>query len=272
MDRTETPAGDVHRLNIVGTAIGVLNLDSAVDLLAGWLREERTGRYVCVTGVHGVMEGLRDEGIRRIHNRAAVCVPDGMPLTWVGRLRGHRAMDRVYGPDLMLRLHALAARRGWANYYYGGSEGVAADLARRMAERFPGLRVAGASAPPFRPLTPAELDAAVAAICRARPDLLWIGLSTPKQEQLMATLSPRVNAKLMIGVGAAFNFHTGRVRQAPRWMQRAGLEWFFRLCMEPRRLTSRYVRNNPAFLLHVLLQLSGLRKYPLSDGPMTNDQ
>lgn len=249
-------------VNVLGTPVAALDMDGAVEVISDWLAEEMCGRYVCVTGVHGVMEGLRDAAIRNVHASAAACVPDGMPMTWVGRLRGHGGMDRVYGPDLMLRLLDVAARRGYSNYFYGGAEGVAEELGRRMAARFPGLEVVGTYCPPFRPLTPSERADVVSEINRLRPDLLWVGLSTPKQELLMSELHLDLRTKVMLGVGAAFDFHSGRVRQAPRWMMRAGLEWFFRLVTNPRRLASRYLRNNPAFLWHIFLQQTGMRHYP----------
>jgi len=254
-------------LNVLGTGVGAVDLDAAIDMCRTWLTAPRRGRYICVTGVHGVMEGLRDPRIRDIHNQADLCVPDGMPLTWLGRIRGFRRMDRVYGPDLMLRMLEVAARDGYTSYFYGGQEGVAEALKTAMESRFPGLRVVGTYSPPFRALSEEEDQRIVAEINRVRPDLLWMGLSTPKQERQMASFAGRLDVGLMFGVGAAFDFHTGRVRQAPAWMQRAGLEWFFRLCMEPRRLAGRYLRNNPAFILHAILQLTGLRKYPMGPVP-----
>lgn len=253
---------DVEAVLILGTRIAVLNLDRAVSVLGDGLDRWHEPRYVCVTGVHGVMEGLRSDEIQTVHNRAAACVPDGMPLVWFGRLRGHREIGRVYGPDLMLRLLELAATKGYTNFFYGGAEGVAEDLQRKMQKRFPGLQVVGTYCPPFRPLSGPEEDAVVESVNAVQPDILWVGLSTPKQELQMARFKSRLDTKLMLGVGAAFDFHTGRVRQAPSWMQRCGLEWFFRLSVEPKRLARRYLRNNPAFLFHIAMQLTGVRKYP----------
>jgi N-acetylglucosaminyldiphosphoundecaprenol N-acetyl-beta-D-mannosaminyltransferase len=251
------------RVNVLGTGVSALNMDTAVEGISRWLAEETTGRYLCVTGVHGVMESLRNPEIRRAHNQADACVPDGMPMTWVGRIRGHRTMNRVYGPDLMLRLLELSAEKGFTNYLYGGAEGVADELAQKMTRRFPGLEIVGTYCPPFRPLNAEEQAELESEVNRLRPDLMWIGLSTPKQEIFMSEFHDRLQSKLMLGVGAAFDFHTGRVRQAPRWMMRSGLEWFFRFCMEPRRLGPRYLRNNPTFLWHLFLQQSGIRGYPI---------
>ena len=254
-------------VNVLGTRIAPFNLETAVEQIDRWLSVEETGRYVCVTGVHGVMEGLRDPEIRRVHNTADACVPDGMPMTWVGHVRGHHDMDRVYGPDLMLSVLALAAQKGYTSYFYGGNEGIADELKARMTEKFPGLRVVGTYCPPFRTLTEEERAHVITEVNRLAPDLLWVGLSTPKQEIFMEQFHHELNAKVMIGVGAAFDFHTGRVSQAPRWMMRSGLEWFYRLCTEPRRLAPRYLRNNPSFIWNILLQQTGFREYPLCGHP-----
>jgi N-acetylglucosaminyldiphosphoundecaprenol N-acetyl-beta-D-mannosaminyltransferase len=258
--------GSLPTLNVLGVRIAAISPARALSQLGTWLRESQHGRYICITGVHGVMESVRNPRIRSIHNHAAMCVPDGMPLTWVGRIRGRRNMDRVYGPDLMMQLLELSVREGWSHFFYGGAPGVADKLSDNMRSQYPGLRVVGTHCPPYRALTSVERTEILNEINRAAPDIVWIGLSTPKQEALMSDFSPDIKAKLMLGVGAAFDFHTGRIRQSPCWIQRIGMEWFFRLCMEPRRLTGRYLRNNPAFLWLIALQLLGLRKFPFTSG------
>lgn len=255
-----------ERLNILGTGVSVLNLEAAVMRIENWLAGDEFGRYVCVTGVHGVVEGLSDPDIRRLHNDAALCVPDGMPLSWVGWLHGRRKMDRVYGPDLMLSLLERSISCGYSHFFYGGKEGVADLLRERMTARFAGLRVAGTWSPPFRDLTQEEEDALVRRINELEPDLMWLGISTPRQEALMARLQLKARVKVMIGVGAAFDIHAGLLRQAPRWMMRCGLEWSFRLCQEPRRLWKRYLIGNPRFLHHLFCQSAGLRRYPMDEG------
>lgn len=250
-------------VNVIGTKVAALNLDSAVQLISGWLEEGGSDRYVCVTDVHCIMQSHRRSDVRRAYNEADVCVPDGMPLTWVGRARGFRQMGRVYGPDLFLRLLEISAARGYKNFFLGGAEGVAENLKQAMIRRYAGLQVVGTSCPPFRDLRAEEKFELVAAINRAHADILWIGLGAPKQDLFMAEFRDKVNSRVMIGVGAAFDFHTGRVPQAPRWMMRIGLEWVFRLCVEPRRLAPRYLRNNPAFVWHIILQQAGIRNYPL---------
>jgi len=217
--------------------------------------------------VHTVMECQRDPALKRIHNRSGMTTPDGMPLVWLSRLHGHRHVSRVYGPDLLIAVCQESIRAGYRHFFYGGAEGVPEALAAALLRRFPGLVVAGTYSPPFRPLTPEEDEQIVAMINRARPDIVWVGLGAPKQEYWMAEHVGRLEAPVMVGVGAAFDFHSGRKKQAPRWMQRSGLEWLFRLLTEPRRLWRRYLINNPLFLWLVALQLLGLRRYPLDGLP-----
>jgi len=253
---------EIKRVNVLGVGLSVLNLPSALAAVAEAVRTRRKG-YICVTGVHGVMEAQDDPAFRSILNGAFLCTPDGMPMVWMGRLQGHREMRRVYGPDLMLDVCAWSETSGCRHFFYGGAPGVAGLLAEKLQARFPRLAVVGCYTPPFRPLNAQEEAELQAQIRAARPDILWVGLSTPKQERFMAEYLSKLDVTLMVGVGAAFDFHAGRVSQAPRWMQRSGLEWFYRLCCEPRRLWKRYLRNNPLFVLGVLGQLTGLRRRPL---------
>ena len=223
------------RVNVLGVGVSAVSMAQALDAIDKWIRT-REPHYICVTGVHGVIESQRDPVLRRIHNAAGLVTPDGMT-------------------------------RGYRHFLYGGAEGVPELLADRLRERFPGLQVVGVYSPPFRPLT-SEEDAA---LCRmvddARPDIVWVGLSTPKQERWMAAHVGRLSAPVLVGVGAAFDFHAGLKRQAPRWMQRSGLEWLFRLLTEPRRLWRRYLLNNPLFVWYVALQMLGLRRIPLDGSP-----
>jgi N-acetylglucosaminyldiphosphoundecaprenol N-acetyl-beta-D-mannosaminyltransferase len=184
-------------------------------------------------------------------------------MVWMGKLQGHKHMDRVYGPDLMVRLCERSRCAGYRHFLYGGGPGVALELKGCLEARFPGINIVGAYTPPFRPLTPEEESELAGIIAACKPDILWVGLSTPKQERFMAQYLDKLDATIFAGVGAAFDFHAGRVRQAPRWMQRSGLEWLFRLCCEPRRLWKRYLKNNPLFLFRAATQLSGLKTYPL---------
>ena len=244
-------ASPLTRVEVLGVHVNAVNLRSAVAEIARW-SEDRERHYVCVTGVHGVMESQRDGHLRAIHNASGLTTPDGMPMVWAARFAGVPGVDRVYGPDLMLELCEEAARRGWRSFFYGGKEGVAEELIAHLTTRFPGLKVAGSYSPPFRALTPAEDDEIVERINASGADLVWVGLSTPKQERWMSDHVGRLDAFALLGVGAAFDFHAGLVRQAPRWMQRSGLEWLFRLTQEPRRLWKRYLTNNPWFVLKIL--------------------
>ncbi len=250
------------RVNVLGVGVSAIDMPQALEAIGGWI-ERREPRYVCVTGVHGVMESQRDEGLRRIHNAAGLVTPDGMPLVWLSRLRGHGHVRRVYGPDLMLACCERSVANGWRHYFYGGGEGVADRLVDRLGRRFPGLAIAGTYSPPFRSLSAEEDAEIVRRIRLTRPDVVWVGLSTPKQERWMHEHAGRVGAPVLIGVGAAFDFNAGLKRQAPRWMQRSGLEWLFRLMAEPRRLWRRYLVNNPLFLWRILLQELRGRRYPI---------
>jgi N-acetylglucosaminyldiphosphoundecaprenol N-acetyl-beta-D-mannosaminyltransferase len=244
----------IPRVSVLGLPVSAINMEVAVDTIVGWI-QRRELWYVCVTGVHGVMECQRDARLKMIHDAAGLVTPDGMPLVWICRLLGLKNVRRVYGPDLMLRLSEESLRGGYSHYYYGGGPGITSRLAARLRARYPGLRVSGVWAPPFGPLSAEEDQAVVDSINASNADIVWIGLSTPKQEYWMAEHRPRLNAPVLIGVGAAFDFHAGTKPQAPRWMQTSGLEWFFRLITEPRRLGRRYLVNNSMFILRVLQAL-----------------
>jgi N-acetylglucosaminyldiphosphoundecaprenol N-acetyl-beta-D-mannosaminyltransferase len=241
------------RFDVLGVGVSAVDMASAVAQIATWIeRGER--HYVCVTGVHGVMESQRDPDLRRIHNQSGLTTPDGMPMVWAGHWAGLPDVRRVYGPDLMLSLCEVAAQRRWSSYFYGGAPGVPELLAERLQARFPAMAVAGWYSPPFRPRSEAEDAEEVERINRAAPHILWVGLSTPKQERWMADHIDRLHVAAVLGVGAAFDIHAGVLRQAPRWMQDRGLEWLFRLAVEPRRLWRRYLRNNPRFVVQLLRQ------------------
>jgi N-acetylglucosaminyldiphosphoundecaprenol N-acetyl-beta-D-mannosaminyltransferase len=252
----------IPRVNILGVGVSAINMEMALQTLAEWITRCES-HYVCVTTVHGVMESQRDEQLRHIHNTAGLVTPDGMPLVWLSWRLGFRHVERVYGPDLLLAVCEHGLPQSYRHFFYGGAPSVADTLAARLQSRFPGLQVAGAYSPPFRPLTLTEDRAVVERINAVHPDIIWVGISTPKQERWMAEHVDRLNAPALIGVGAAFDFHAGLKKQAPRWMQRNGLEWFFRLLMEPRRLWRRYLINNPQFVWLVLLQAFNRDAYRL---------
>jgi N-acetylglucosaminyldiphosphoundecaprenol N-acetyl-beta-D-mannosaminyltransferase len=248
------------RVGVLGVGVCPVSIPVVLDIVDDWIR---TGEphYVCVTDVHAVMETQRDPELKRIYDEAGLVVPDGMPLVWLSRLGGHAETDRVYGPDLLLACCEHSLVRGYRHFFYGGASGVAELLAQRLAQRYPGLRVAGTYSPPFRPLTPAEDAAIVKRINDSGADFVWVGLGAPKQERWMYRQRASLRAPVLLGVGAAFDFHAGLKRQAPRWLQRSGFEWLFRLLTEPRRLWRRYLRNNPAFIWNIGLQAAGLRTF-----------
>src|ERR1039458_9714843 len=222
------------RANVLGVGVSAINMAEALRLSERLLRERGKG-YVCLTGVHGIMEAQRDDALRAILNRSFLCAPDGMPTVWVGRLQGHQNMSRVYGPDYMLEMCRMSARAGFRHFLYGGKAGVAAQLKQRLELMVPAIEIVGTYTPSFRPLTPPEEDRMLAAINQTRPDIVWIGLSTPKQERFMARYADRLNASLLAGVGAAFDIHAGLLTDAPGWVKRCGLQWLDRLVKEPDR-------------------------------------
>jgi N-acetylglucosaminyldiphosphoundecaprenol N-acetyl-beta-D-mannosaminyltransferase len=211
--------------------------------------------------MHGVAESRQDRYFRKILNTADLVVPDGMPLVWLGRARGIPLKRRVYGPELLEQFCERTEARAYRHFFYGGAPGVAEALAKQLKNRHPGMVVVGTFSPPFRPLAPNEDDAVVEAIDDSGADIVWIGLSTPKQERWMFDHYSRLRVPVLIGVGAAFDFHTGRSAQAPEWMREHGLEWLFRLCTEPRRLWRRYLINGPRFSVLAILELMRLRKF-----------
>ena len=255
---------EIQKFNVLGVAMSALDLRKATEAALEACEARRKG-YVCVTGVHGVTEAQNDPTFKRILNGAFLNTTDGMPLVWLGRRAVGRWVDRVYGPDLMLEVFKATQDGRFSHFFYGGAAGVAEELKAKLEARFPGVRITGVHCPPFRPLNETEQAALVDAVRDAKPDIVWVGLSTPKQERFMAEFLPRLDCTLMFGVGAAFDFHSGRVSQAPRWIQRCGMEWAYRMCCEPRRLWRRYCVNNPLFIGRIFLQRTGLKKYPLGE-------
>lgn len=238
-------------------------MSDALDEVSRWVKESDPS-FAIFRDVHGVMESQRRPEVLAAHLRAGLVACDGTPLVWASRWAGVKGAERVYGPDFMLALCARAEANGWKSFFYGGKPGVAEQLALRLRTQFPDLQTVGEYSPPFRPLTPTEDAAVVDMIKDSGADLVWVGLSTPKQELWMADHVGRVGAAALLGVGAAFDFLTGEVRQAPRWIHRTGLEWVFRMAMEPSRLGRRYLRNNPAFVRAIISNPPRLLTEPLS--------
>jgi N-acetylglucosaminyldiphosphoundecaprenol N-acetyl-beta-D-mannosaminyltransferase len=238
---------------ILATQVHATSYEDAGNRMVNWAKQ-KTSCYVVAANVHVVMTAYGQPHYQQIINRAALVTPDGMPLVWALRLLGVAEQQRVYGPDLMLVLCEKAATENLSVYLYGGTEAVLAKLQTNLQQRFPKLAIAGIHSPPFRPLTPDEETADINCIHASGAAIVLVGLGCPKQEEWMARQQGLLQA-VMVGVGAAFSFHSGEVSQSPRWMMNLGLEWLYRFAMEPRRLWRRYLVNNPAFIGLFGLQL-----------------
>jgi N-acetylglucosaminyldiphosphoundecaprenol N-acetyl-beta-D-mannosaminyltransferase len=226
-------------VNVLSVHVSVINIDDAVGTVERWIEKQELN-YVCVTGAHGAMESRRNERLRAVHNNARMVTPDGMPIVWFARLLGKSCTRRVYDPDLMRVLTIVSEQRGYRQFNYGGAEGVAEAPKGTLVQQQPKLQVVGTLWPPFRNPTEDEDCAVVEHNNAAEPDIVWVGLSTSKQESWMVAHRNRITAPVMIGVGAAFDFLAETKRQAPVWAQSNGLEWAFRPCSEPRHLWPRY--------------------------------
>ena len=240
--------------DVLGVNVSSVNMELAIDLAQRWISTGKSG-YICMTGVHGVMEAQSDPELLRILNRALINAPDGMPMSWIGWLQGYKNMDRVYGPDFMAQMCAHSIGRDYRHFLCGGKPGVAAALRCALQRRFPGLRIVGAYTPPFERLTHEQENNLMRHVREANPHIVWVGLSTPKQEHFMAEYLHKLRVPLLVGVGAAFDVHTGRIRDAPLWVKRAGMQWLHRLIQDPKRLSRRYLTNNPAFVRRIILRM-----------------
>ena len=248
-----TPAVLPSKQSVIGVGISATNYAQVAAICAGWVDERRAGsvspraRFVTVTSVHGVVTGFFEPRFRDILNAADLATPDGMPVVWAMRSFGVAGQSRVYGPELMLALCESAAERNQKIFFYGARQDTLDALHQRLTASFPGLQVVGAISPPFRALTPEEDAAYVHQIQSSGAEIVFVGLSTPKQEKWMISHRDRLPGLVLFGVGAAFDFHAGNLEQAPSWMQSRGLEWFYRLTREPRRLWKRYLLITTVF-------------------------
>lgn len=241
--------------SIVGTPIANLDYTGVVNQIGEWVKQKKR-KYICIVPVHSLIVGFWDKAHRAVLRGAGLCTADGVPVVWLQRLLGHRKASRVYGPTLMLKTLERAEHEGWRVVLYGGHEDRLELLERRLKEKYPRIKLVGAISPPYRALTTAEDDAMVDTLRELRPDVIFVGLGCPKQERWMAEHSTRVPG-VMLGVGAAFDFHAGAVRQAPPLLQKAGMEWAFRLAVEPRRLWKRYLTTNPVYIAIAACQFIG---------------
>jgi N-acetylglucosaminyldiphosphoundecaprenol N-acetyl-beta-D-mannosaminyltransferase len=248
-------AAGIRTREILGIPIALTDYHQAMDVMDAMI-ERREAGFVCAVPVHAVMVAQDDPEMYAALRQSTLSVPDGMPLVWAANMLGEHLPDRVYGPELMLRYNRRCVERGHRVWLYGGrDQGSLVQLALSMRRRHPGLQIVGGYSPPFRSLSPDEEDSIVEQINAARPDVLWVGIGVPKQEKWMARMRERLDVPVMCGVGAAFDFHAGRISQAPRWMQERGLEWTYRIAQEPRRLLPRYLYFNPKFLASFTRQL-----------------
>lgn len=249
------------RANLLGVGISAINMDQALETIQAWITR-REPHYVCVTPAHSIMDCYNNPELRLIFNQSGLTTPDGMSIVWTLRLMGHKHVGRVYGPDLMHALCQHSLGHGYRHYFYGGAPGVVEDLTQRLETDYPGLQIVGHYTPPFGPVSEEEDQQIIKDIRAAQPDILWVGISSPRQEIWMAEHILLLNVPVLIGVGAAFDFLSGHKQQAPRWIQRSGFEWLYRFVREPRRMWPRYSQY-PSFLLLLLAQALGLKKFEL---------
>lgn len=235
-------------VSVLGVPLALTDYEATMDWMDATIAHREKG-YICVAATHTIMVCDEDPELREAVLNSSITVPDGQPLVWAMNALGGHLDDRVYGPELMARYCERAAETGARMYLYGGrNQGALVQLALNLRQRFPGVKIVGGYSPPFRELTEEEEDAIVAEMNGCKPDVIWVGVGAPKQEKWMAAMRDRLEAPVLVGVGAAFDFHAGLVPQAPEWMQSAGLEWLYRMAQEPRRLAPRYVRYNPRFI------------------------
>ena len=246
---TATVAEEIRRRKILGIPIAMTDYDGAMNVMDQMVDRGIRG-WVCAAAVHSVMVAQEDALMRKALTDAVITVPDGMPIVWAANMLGEHLPNRVYGPELMRRYCHRSAERGHRVWLYGGrDQGALVQLALNLRRRHPGIRIVGGYSPPFRPLSEEEDEEIARQVNEAQPDVLWVGIGVPKQEKWMVRLRERLEVPMMCAVGAAFDFHAGRVSQAPHWMQERGLEWTYRIAQEPRRLLPRYLYTNPHFML-----------------------
>lgn len=262
-----------ERVNILGVGVSVTNLTKATNDIAQAVLEQGRVGYVTVTGAHGIIESTKSEKLKEIHNGSYLSVPDGVPTVWIGKFQGHADMARVYGPDLMAEIFIRGEQssKKIKHFLWGASPSVVAELEKTLLRKYPNADIIAAVSPPYRALSKQERFDLLEQINLTQPHFFWVGLSTPKQEEFMHDFLEQFEGDLnfitkekgfiMLGVGAAFDFHAGKLKQAPSIFQNAGMEWLFRVLIEPKRLWKRYLIVVPTFLCKVIAQLSGFKKY-----------
>jgi N-acetylglucosaminyldiphosphoundecaprenol N-acetyl-beta-D-mannosaminyltransferase len=244
----------LNKFYILNIGISAIDMDDACSLIEEAILK-RQKKYICVCPVSTIMECKRNERVFESVNSADLVTPDGMPTVWIGKMHGYKNIRRVYGPDLMQRVCDISKTKGYKNYFYGSGEDVLNKLKTNLSKGYPGLVISGVYSPPFRRLTEEEEGKMVESINSNDPDIIWVGLGSPKQDLWMYEHRDRINAPVMVGVGAAFDFLAGVKPQAPRWIRNSGFEWLFRLITEPKRLWRRYLIDNPLFIYHAGIEL-----------------
>lgn len=247
--------------HVLGVRVDAVQIPETIAQMEEWIRERGQGHYVAVTTMHGVTEAQHDAIFKRVLNSADLVVPDGTPLVWLGRLRGFSTRRRVYGPELMMTFCRETASKGYRHFFLGGRPGLPERLSESLRRRIPALQIVGTFSPPFGQVTSEEDEAIRTMINATDPDVVWVGLSEINQDTWMYEHRGKLNAPVLIGIGAAFDFLAGTKRQAPEWMRENGLEWLFRLLQEPRRLWRRYLVYGSKFLILVFLEQLGVRKF-----------
>lgn len=259
LESPDQPAAPRVSFKVLGVNVDAVQIPDVVAKIELWIRQQSAGHFIAVTDMHSISQAQRHQDFKVILNSAHLLVPDGTPLVWLGRRAGYSMKRRVYGPELMETVCRETGAK-YKHFFYGGAPGVAEHLAEILHQRY-AIQIAGTYSPPFRSLTLKEEEQVVRLIRESGADILWVGLGSPKQERWMHAYCDRLNVPVLAGVGAAFDFVTCRVRQAPRWVREHGLEWLFRLVQEPRRLWRRYLVFGSAFVWNVSLELLGVKKF-----------
>jgi N-acetylglucosaminyldiphosphoundecaprenol N-acetyl-beta-D-mannosaminyltransferase len=245
---------------VLGVRFAAVQIPYVIRKIEEWISDGPWAHYISVSNVHSVIESQQNAQLMETLNSCDLNVPDGMPIVWLGRSQGHDLPRRVYGPDLFIEFCRDTQDKHYRHFFYGGTPDVVEALVHKLKEKFPEFQVAGYFSPPFRPLTPPEDLQVIDMINAASADVLWVGLGCPKQELWMQEHHESIRVAAIIGIGQAFNIYAEKLRQAPRWMRENGLEWLFRLLLEPRRLWRRYLVTNTEFIVRLLLETLRVRK------------
>lgn len=249
-------------MDFAGNKIDIVEVEDVVERMSSWIKQgEAKARWIVVTGMHGVVQAYKHADFRYILNSADLFVPDGISLVWLARLKGFKIKRRVSGSDLMRSFFQLSEKEGFSNYFYGDEESTQKELNKKLLSEFPNLKIAGSYSPPFRKLTKKEDDEIIEKINRSKPDVLWVALGLPKQEKWIFEHKDKLDVSVIIGVGAAFKFLSGKVKRAPAWIGNAGFEWLWRFFCEPKSMWKRVFIDIPFFIWLVMLELTGFKHY-----------